>query len=570
MFDLLVRDGLVVDGSGLAGRRADVGVVDGRIAAIGRLAGERASRTLEAGGLVVAPGIVDPHTHYDPQSTWDPMCDTSALHGVTTVVAGNTGFSVAPCRAEDHGYIAQMFARVEGMDLAALDHVDWRFESFPEFLGALEGHLGINMGVYVGHSALRRYVMGEACYERASDDDEMARILALTQEAMRAGAMGWSSSKAPVHLDLADRPVPSRLAGYDEIRALADVVGAAGGRGSIAYAPESSMEGINQADRDLMIDLARRGGVPVITQGLGGRSKIDAPELAWQEASDFLDRSMREGYPVYCLLMVRGTTGPFDLIKGTTRYEGVPLWMELFSMDLEERKRRLADPELRPAFRHAVDNPNRDGSKGSTIPPPHWDVMPVSEVFCDANQRYLGRVVGEIARTEGRHPADVMLDIALADDLRTVFYWSNETPGWHDVLCRAQKHPQMILGVSDGGAHVTRDDAAAWSTFFLKRWVQQEKLWRLEEAIRLMTIVPALVCGIAERGLLSPGWRADMMIFDPDGLEVECGLDTDQVTGVPRFRAVSKGFRATIVNGVPVVENGEVSGERPGQVVRPA
>ncbi len=310
MLDLIIRNGLVVDGSGLAGRHADVGVAGGRIAAIGRLGNQRAGRVVDAAGMVVAPGIVDIHTHYDPQVTWDPLCDTSGLHGVTTVVAGNCGFSVAPCRPADRGYLAQVFARVEGMDLSALGHVDWRFETFPELMGALEGRLGLNLGMYVGHSALRRYVMGDACYERPSTDEERERIIALTEEAMDAGAMGWSSSRAPVHLDLADRPVPSRLADLDEVRGMADAVGRTGARGSIAYAPESSMEGIDAADRDLMIDLGRRGGVPVITQGLGGRSKIDAPELAWQEAADFLDRSAAVGAPVYCLLMVRGFRGP--------------------------------------------------------------------------------------------------------------------------------------------------------------------------------------------------------------------------------------------------------------------
>ena len=569
MLDLIIRNGLVVDGTGLAGRHADVGVAGGRISAIGRLAGEQAARTIDATGMIVAPGIVDVHTHYDPQVTWDPVCDTSGLHGVTTVVAGNCGFSVAPCRAEDHAYLAQVFARVEGMDLSALGHVDWRFESFPEYLAALDGRLGLNFGMYVGHSALRRYVMGDACYERASNDAERDQIVALTEEAMRAGAMGWSSSKAPVHLDLADRPVPSRLAGTDELLGMADAVGRAGGLGSIAYAPESAMEGIDAADRDLMIDLARRGGVPVITQGLGGRSKTDAPELAWQEASDFLDRSASVGSPVYCLLMVRGTAGPFTFERGTTRYEGVPLWDELFHLSVDERLRRLADPDRREAFRHAIDHPNRDPAKGTTLPPPHWQTLVVQEALSDVNRPFVGLPIADIAARQGRHPADVLFDIAVADELRTVFHWSNETPAWHDVLRRAQRHPQMIVGVSDGGAHLDRDDGAAWSTYFLRQWWQDEKLWRLEEAIRLMTSVPAAVCGVGQRGVLRPGWFADVMIFDPDGLDVDGHLDRDRTTGAARFRNVPKGYRATIVNGVAVVEHGEVTGARPGHVVRP-
>ncbi|HEV8296733.1 MAG TPA: amidohydrolase family protein [Acidimicrobiales bacterium] len=570
MYDVIIRDGLVVDGTGLPARNADVGINEGRITAVGRLRGEQAATVIDAAGAVVAPGIVDAHTHYDPQVTWDPMCDTSALHGVTTVVSGNCGFSLAPCRAEDRAYLAQVFARVEGMDLSALSHVDWRFESFPEFLGSLDGRLGLNMGAYVGHSAVRRYVMGEASHERAATDVERDRIVALVDEAMAAGAMGWSSSHAPVHLDLADRPVPSRLADLDELRALADVVGRAG-RGSIAYAPQSSVEGIGPADRDLLIELAARGGVPVITQGLGGRNKVDAPDLAWADAAKFLDRSTSNGTPVYCLLMTRGFNGPFTLAHGTTRYEGVSLWHELFSLPLDARRARIADPDRRAAYRHAVDHYNTDPNAGSTLPPPVWDLMVIDEVRADANRSYVGRTVGEIARDEGRHPTDVMFDIALADDLLTVFHWNSESPQWREIMRVAQRHPNMILGVSDGGAHLDRDDGAAWSTHFLERWWRAEGLWRLEEAIRLITAIPARVCGIADRGVLAPGWHADVMVFDPDALRAEDSrLETDVATGVPRFRNIPRGFAATVVNGVPVVLDGAVTGALPGQVVRPA
>jgi N-acyl-D-aspartate/D-glutamate deacylase len=255
--------------------------------------------------------------------------------------------------------------------------------------------------------------------------------------------------------------------------------------------------------------------------------------------------------------------------RGTTRYEGVPLWDELFHLPVDERLRRLRDPDRRAAFRQAIDNPNRDPAKGTTLPPPHWQTLVVEQAQSAANQALVGQPIAEIAERQGRHPADVFFDIAVADELRTVFHWSNETPAWHDVLRRAQRHPQMIVGVSDGGAHLDRDDGAAWSTHFLRQWWQDEKLWRLEEAIRLMTSVPAAVCGVGERGLLRPGWFADMMIFDPDALDVDGHLDHDRATGAARFRNVPKGYRATIVNGVPVVEHGEVTDERPGHVVRP-
>jgi len=569
MHDLLITGGLVVDGTGLPGRLADVAVTDGRVTAIGRLPGEAARRTIAAAGLVVAPGIVDVHTHYDPQVTWDPLCDTSALHGVTTVAAGNCGFSIAPCRSDDHAYVAQMFARVEGMDPGALDQVRWDFETFPEFLGALDGRLGLNLGAYVGHSALRRWVMGDAAFEREATAPEVAAISALLDEAMVAGALGLSSSHAPTHLDMADRPVPSRLSSIDELRTLADVVGRRG-VGSIAYAAGSGVEGINAVDRDLLVELAGRSGVPVITQGLGGRSKVDAPTQAWHDARDFLDRSAALGAPVYSLLMARPLNGPFTLAGTTTRYEGVPAWDELFHLPLDERRARLTDSDRRAALRAAIDDPNRDPAAGSTLPPPFWASLRVARAESPGNQPFVGRIVGELAAEQGRHPADVLFDIALADDLETVFHWSNETPVWRELLRDVQRHPQMLMGVSDGGAHLGWDDGAEWSTYFLTTWWRQERLWRLEEAIRLITAVPAAAVGLRDRGLLAPGRPADVFLFDPERLDVgTCGIGQDAATGVERFRSVPTGVVATIVNGEVAVDDGKPTGALAGSVVRP-
>jgi N-acyl-D-aspartate/D-glutamate deacylase len=570
VLDLLIRGGLVVDGTGLPGRTADVGIAEGRIRALGRLAAESARQVVDADGLVVAPGIVDVHTHYDPQLTWDPLCDTSALHGVTSVAAGNCGFSVAPCRREDRDYIAQMFARVEGMDPRALERVRWDFTGFGDYLRARGKQLGINLGMYVGHSAVRRWVMGEAAHQRAATPEELAEMVALVDEAMSAGALGLSSSHAPTHLDSADRPVPSRLATLDELRALADAVGK-NGRGSIAYAPESAVEGIDAADRDLLIELARRAGVPSITQGLGGRSKVDAPERAWHEARDFLDRSAAEGTPVYSLLMTRPLNGPFSLLEGTSRYEGVPLWHELMSLDLQERKRRLADPAHREQLRVAIDAPNRDPSRGSTLPPPIWESLRIIETHDPRLSEPIGHSVAELATAQGKHPADVMLDLALADELRTVFHWSNETAAWRELLREVQRHPQMIVGVSDGGAHLDRDDGAEWSTHFLCTWWRDERVWRLEEAIRRLSAVPAAVCGITDRGLLHRGFAADLFLFDPRRLDVgQRRLERDPASGTQRFRSVPEGIRMTIVNGEIVVDEGRDTGRRPGQVIRPA
>jgi N-acyl-D-aspartate/D-glutamate deacylase len=569
MYDLLIRRGLVVDGTGVPGRIADVGIEGGRVAAIGNLGGESAHRVIDAEGLVVAPGIVDAHTHYDPQITWDGLCDTSSLHGVTTVAAGNCGFGVAPCRSDDHPYLAQLFARVEGMDLAALDQVPWDFETFPEFIATRPGRLGVNFGMYVGHSAVRRWVMGDAAYERAASTDELAAMVGLVDEAMACGALGFSSSLAPTHLDLADRPIPSRLATLEEVRALADAVGRYG-RGSIAFAPESAVEGISPDDRDLLIDLARRGGVPAVTQGLGGRSKVDAPTKTWEESRRFLDRSAAAGSPVYSLLMTRALNGPFTVAAGTSRYEGVPEWNALMTAPVEEKRRLLADPAARERLRDAIDHPNTDPAAGSTLPPPFWQSLRLSDTRVAADQQWVGKAMSDIASATRRHPADAMLDLAVADDLDAVFHWSNETPAWRELLKDVQKHPQMIVGVSDGGAHLDRDDGQEWSTHFLATWWREEQVWRLEEAIRLMTAVPAAILGLTDRGILAPGWPADVFVFDPERIDVgTCRLEDDPVLGLPRFRGVPVGIHQTIVNGEVIVEHGARTDARPGHVVRP-
>jgi N-acyl-D-aspartate/D-glutamate deacylase len=338
------------------------------------------------------------------------------------------------------------------MDLAALDQVAWDFETFDELLATRSGRLGLNFGMYVGHSAVRRWVMGDDAYERAASDDEVGAMVELVDEAMTAGALGFSSSLAPTHLDLADRPIPSRLATLDEVRALADAVGRYG-RGSIAFAPESAVEGISPDDRDLLIELARRGGVPAITQGLGGRSKIDAPTKTWEESRRFLDRSAAEGTPVYSLLMTRALNGPFTVAGGTTRYEGVPEWHTLMTASRDEQQRLLADPEVRQRLCDGIDHPNTDPAR-STLPPPFWQSLRLSDTRVVSDQRWVGRPISEIAADTRRHPADAMLDLALADDLDAVFHWSNETPAWRELLRDVQKHPQMIVGVSDGGAHL--------------------------------------------------------------------------------------------------------------------
>jgi N-acyl-D-aspartate/D-glutamate deacylase len=573
-FDLLITNGLVVDGTGLPRRRADVAVRDGRIAGIGQFDAASAARVIDARGRIVAPGIVDPHTHYDPQLTFEPYGTSSCYHGVTTVVAGNCGFSIAPARSGDREFITQIFARVEDMSPGSLAGIPWDFESFPEYLEAREEHLGINAAFYVGHCNIRRWVMGDACVEREATAEEIDAMRCLVREAMEAGAAGLSSTHAPTHLDQADRPVPSRLASKDELDSLVQEVGLSN-RGSISYLPYSSIGGLDEEDGEFLIRLALSSRLPIIIQGLGARSKVDAPTATWEHTSEYLERARRQGAGVYSMLMARPFNRRFSLAEGTSLYEGVLPLQRLFSeaVTVEARIVMLCDPDYRDEIRHAVENPNRDSSLGSTLPPPHFGRVQVHQASLPENQKLIARSLLEIAKERGVAPMDVMVEVALSEDLAVEFVWRTESEAWKEGTLKASLNPHMILGTSDGGAHLGRDDGAEFSSYFLRYWVREWGLWELEEAIRQMTQQPAALIGLSDRGMLLPGYAADIMIFDPD--EIGPGRKEfvhDFPNGEGRWSSRPEGVYATIVNGVPIVLDGElVEGcGYPGQVVRPA
>ena len=570
-WDLVIRGGVVVDGTGLARRRGDVAIQGGRIAAVGHVPNaEDSTRTIEADGRIVAPGIVDAHTHYDPQLTFDPYATSSCYHGVTTVLAGNCGFSIAPTRPDARDYIKAMFAKVEGMAPVALDAVTWDFESFPEYRAAREARLGVNLACYIGHSSLRRYVMGADGSERHASAEELATMRALVREAMQAGAAGFSSSSVPTQVDGDDRPIASRFAAREELVALCEEAGLAGG-GSIAYLPESVIGGLDGDDEELLVEIGQRSRLPVVIQGVGGRDKVDAPTAGWDNARAFLEGAASRGAAIFSLLRNHPFDRPIDFEAGTPLYAGVFSWHAIMDLSHEEKLAKLRDPAYRDQMRPAVDAPNRDPKAGSTLPPPHWDVTFVDEVTRPENERYLRRTIAEIAAEQGKHPADAMLDLALSEDLAMKFRWENKTLTWEESVRESMKHPSMLMGVSDGGAHLDRDDGADWSSYFLRFWVLDREQWSLEEGIRQLTQVPAALAGFRERGTLTPGSHADIMIFDPAtvGPGTKRMVD-DMPGGESRFVARPRGFHATIVNGEPIVLDGKLQSALPGQWVRPA
>ncbi len=530
---------------------------------------------IDAAGRVVAPGIVDPHTHYDPQLTFEPYGTSSCFHGVTTVVAGNCGFSVAPLRPGDAPWLIQLFARVEGMDASALEGIPVDgFETFPEFLSHMEGRIGINAAYYIGHCAVRRYVMGDDAQTREATPEEIEEMARIVAEAMDAGAAGFSSTHSPTHFDSADRPVPSRLASVGELKALAAAAGQAGG-GSLAYLPLSAVGGITPEDEELLIDVSLSARLPVIIQGLGARSKIDAPTAGWDNAKRFVDEASDRGAAVFSMAMSKPFNRTFGLAAGTKLYEGALEFNRMFveASTVDERIALLGDPAFRDRIRDSVENPNRDPDAGPTLPPPHWSVVQVHRVTRPENEKFVGRPLTEVAAELGVHPTDAMVDIALSEDLDVEFVWRTETPEWIEGTRIAQADPHMIVGTSDGGAHLDRDDGAETHVWFLQHWVREWAGFTLEEGVRQITAIPAALCGLSDRGLVLPGYAADLMIFDPDTVGTGTKeLAHDFPNGAARWTSRPVGVHATIVNGVPIVLDGELQQDAglPGHVLRPA
>jgi N-acyl-D-aspartate/D-glutamate deacylase len=569
-YDLIVRNGLVVDGSGMPRRRVDVAVKDGKVAKMGKLERAHAAEEIDAAGRIVAPGIVDAHTHYDPQITFDPYATMSCFHGVTTVLAGNCGFSLAPVRTQDHGYLKSLFARVEDMHPTALDGVRWEhLETFDDFLKSLKGKLGVNFSCYVGHSNIRRWVMGDDAIKRAATDAEIVEMRKMLAAAMEAGAAGLSSSAAPTHEDLEGRPVPSRLADRKEVLALAEEIGLFGS-GSICFLPHSAIGGLTEEDGDLLIEIGKKSGVPVIIQGLGGRNKVDAPTATWEWSQRFLDRATEQGAPVYSLLISRPFDRAFVFDESNFHYRAAFAWHEMLQAPKEERIRILRDPAKREALRLDVENYNRDANKGTTVPPPPWNQVYIDNSPSMSADVYTGHSIQQLADAKGVAPGEFAMDLALADDFKTELRWQAETEEWRNAVAVAQRDPRMIVGTSDGGAHLARDDQADWSSYFLRAWVADRKVWSLEEGIRQITQVPAALLGFTDRGVLRVGGWADIMIFDIDTIGPwRKEFTKDLPGGVGRFRAWGRGVQATIVNGIPIVVEGKLTGRLPGHVVRP-
>lgn len=560
MYDLILKGGRVYDGSGLPSFNGDVAIRAGKIAALGRV-GESAEKVIDVGGLAVAPGIIDFHTHFDAQLWWDPLASSSNEHGVTTVVTGNCGLTLAPCKPESRDALIGTFVRVEAMPRASLQAgIPWRWTTHGEYLNALDRQpLGLNVATLIGHCAVRQYAMGEACVEREAKDDEIAAMEALVREGMAAGAFGFSTNSNQTHYREDGKPVPSRFSSLDEIARLCRVVGQSQ-RGLVqfthgAFATPEHVAHISQW-YDTILQETRR---PLIGESI--RHRWSEPDL-WRKQLNDVEARARQGYAAYAMTSTRRSLRRWTLNDGT-RLDMIPAWKKLSALPIAERMEKLRDDKVRAELaRETVNGRPIDFSR-------RWDLIVVKQATREKNKTLEGKSIAELARGQNKSPIDAMLDLALAEDLETTFEDST-TQGDEQAVKEIFANPNVLLGQSDAGAHVASGNPGfGYATIMLAYWVRERKLMTLEDAIKKLTFLPASIFGIHDRGLLRRGRAADLMVFDPARINLAAPAKvTDLPEGAPRFTQGAQGIHYTIVNGKVLMDHGAHTGAYPGQVLR--
>ena len=560
-YDLLVKNGTVIDGSGSPGYRADVGVVDGKIAAIGRI-NESAKRTIDADGHIVSPGFVDGHTHMDAQIFWDPIGSCSCYHGVTSVVMGNCGFTLAPCKQEDADMVFRNLERAEDLSRdAMLEGIDWRWETFPEFLDVIdELPKGINYAGYIGHSALRTYVMGERAFSDAAGEDDVRSMQGLVKQAVQAGAIGFSTSRTFNHLTADDRPVASRIAEWDEVRAIVNAVGETGkGLFEIAgEAPGRDPERIAEYHSRLR-DLAVESGVP---QTWGMFSVRAAPDL-WRPYFDLLDETAAAGGRMFAQVHSRALSSLLSF-ESNTPFDNWEYWSEFRQLPLAEQAAKMRNPEIKAKL---IEIASREytGPRivGAEARPPEWDyIYPMDDMVYDKPS------MAEIARGKGIHPVELMIDMALERDLKMFFRQPIANEDQAQVL-DMMKHPRSVITFSDSGAHVSQIMDSSLQTHLLSYWVREKQAMTLEDAIKQITYNTATMWGLHDRGLLREGMAADLVVFDADTIGAKMPeVVHDLPASAKRLKQTADGILNTVVNGEILLTNNDHSGAVPGRLLR--
>jgi N-acyl-D-aspartate/D-glutamate deacylase len=557
VLDLVIRNGRVVDGTGAPAFIADVGIRGTRIVEIGEVA-ESARRVIDAEGKVVSPGFIDVHTHYDAQTFWDPTLAPSSLHGVTTTMGGNCGFSIAPITEDAAGYIMRMLARVEGMPLAALQSgVPWNWRTMAEYFDRIEDGLAINAGFMVGHAAVRSVVMGEAATEREATDDELEAMKAEVHAALAAGAVGFSSTNAESHNDAEGRPVPPRHAAPHELIELAGVC---------SHYPGTSLEFIPKLGPtfppdqvELMIAMSAAARRPVNWNLL--RPKLANLEQCRRKL-EAGDRARSMGAKIVALVLPEDSLFLFNFFTGFV-LDALPGWGAPMALPYEEKLHMLSSAEGR-ALLTSIPREPEEGMRFD------WGEFEIFETFTPETAQYKAQVVRDVAARQGKSAFDALVDIACADGLRTTFFRPPDmTKKDWDAREEILRDPRTIVGGSDAGAHLDSIDSFSYATRFLARYVRKDERFSLEEAIRMLTGHPAAFYGLRERGVLRAGAAADIVVFDIDEIGPgEVTSNFDLPAGGVRLYAESTGIEHVVVNGEPIIEAGTFTEARPGKVVK--
>jgi len=561
-FDLVIHGGRVVDGSGMPAFDADVAIRGGRIARIGRVT-DAAERVIDADGAIVTPGFIDVHTHYDVQLDWDPIASPSCYHGVTTVLTGNCGFTLAPAKRDDVAWLAAMLSRVEGMSKQALA-AGFRFDggSFADFWGRHQGRLGVNAGGYVGHCAVRRFVMGDDASEREATRDEVAAMQELVRQAMREGALGFSTSQIDIHVGDDGREVPSNHASAEEVIALCSVL-AEFDHGAIEAIPRSFAGGYDRKDREMLVAMYRVSGKPIELNLL-----VPTPEnpMGWQSALEFCRESFRQGVRMH----PQFTTNKLELhlkLADTFVFDEMPVWRQVLTAAEPERSQRLADRAWRAKLRAEWED-DRSRAVGFDLAD-----LEVEAVRDAANAGWVGRTVAELGAERGTGKLDTFLDLALAEDLQTSFRTRMSEVARkfiQTVVTSGIQEPIVMAGSSDGGAHLASFTGADYSTRLLAEWVPAGVL-SLEQAVWRLAGMPATVHGLRDRGFLRAGGWADVVVYDPATLAAgEARLARDFPADTERYVVDATGYRAVVVNGEILLEDGAHTGALPGHVLHGA
>ena len=557
-YDLLIKGGRIYDGSGLPSYLGDVAVQDGRIVESGRINGS-AKRVINADDLAVSPGFIDFHTHLDAQLLWDPLATSSCFHGVTTVIPGNCGLALAPCKQQDRETILKSFERVEAILLPALRAgVEWSWTTFPEYLNRLRGNLGVNVAALMGHCALRQFVMGEAATERAATPAEIHQMKEILKAGVRAGAIGFSTNQNPVHMFADGTPIPSRLATDEEIIELACALGEIN-RGAVQISRGSLGVSVPMRETVQLFErIAGQSGRPVIWQSIAHR--WDRPN-EWRDLLDLAKESLDRGVQSYPLCNARLFNNRLTL-KNAQVFDDLPTWKTILFLPFDERIKAFRDLEARRKLRYeAVEE--KKSSRFSR----RWDLVYMIKAATPANKHLEKKSVAEIAKIRGQDVIDAFLDLSLEEGLDTEFQTSS-TNGDEQAVAEIIRSPFVLVGQSDAGAHLIYDAGFGYATRLLGYWIREKNIMSLEEGVRKLTFMVASIFGLPDRGLLRPGMAADLVVFDPATVR-ECEPEMVQDLPGNEKRLIQKaiGIETTIVNGQVLVQQGEHTGALPGMVL---